>query len=74
MQDELKKVKSEIKDILSIQPEDNLRFLQNQIELGNIKMEQSFRVLTILKRIEIGMQANENKINELRKEVKQLKK
>ena len=74
MEDELKELKAELKDIKSITPNDNLRFLQNQIELGNIKSDDSFRILTILKRVELGMKVQESSISELRNNLKELRK
>jgi len=73
MENELKNIKAELKDIKSITPNDNLRFLQNQIEVGNIQPTDSFRVLTILKRVELGMKAQEKTINDLRVVIKELK-
>tara|TARA_R110000782_G_scaffold229306_1_gene315712 strand:- start:295 stop:534 length:240 start_codon:yes stop_codon:yes gene_type:complete len=74
MEDELKELKAELKDIKSITPNDNLRFLQNQIELGNIKPTDSFRILTILKRVELGLLSSENTIIKLRVELRELNK
>ena len=58
MEDELKELKAELKDIKSITPNDNLRFLQNQI----------------LKRVELGLLSSENTIIKLRVELRELNK
>lgn len=74
MKEELAKLKAELKDIKSITPNDNLRYLQSQIRLGNIEIEEKDRVLTILGRVELGMQAQLDTISELRKNMKELRK
>ena len=65
MEQELKKVKSELKRIMSIQPEDNLRFLVNQIEVGNITTSDNRRVLNILNEVNLGIKNLKDKNNKL---------
>jgi hypothetical protein len=65
MEQELKEVKAELKRITSIQPEDNLRFLVNQIEVGNISTSDNKRVLNILNEVNLGIKNLKDKNNKL---------
>lgn len=65
MEKELKEVKAELKRIMSIQPEDNLRFLVNQIEVGNITTSDNRRVLNILNEVNLGIKNLKDKNNKL---------
>ena len=65
MEQELKEVKAELKRIMSIQPEDNLRFLVNQIEVGNITTSDNRRVLNILNEVNLGIKNLKYKNNKL---------
>lgn len=62
---ELSQLKTELTRIKSIKPDDNLRFLQNQIEVGNITTSDTKRVLNILNEIDLGIKKQDDKINSL---------
>lgn len=70
---QVKELQDEISRRDSIQPEDNLRFLMNQIQVENITTSDKNRVLTILNEVRLGMVAKDDKINELRQYIKELK-
>lgn len=65
MEKELKEVKAELRRIMSIQPEDNLRFLVNQIEVGNITTSDNKRVLNILNEVNLGIKNLKDKNSKL---------
>lgn len=52
---EEQKLKTELRRINGIQPEDNLAFLINQINLDNITVSDKPRVLNILNEIRLGI-------------------
>lgn len=54
-EDEYKKVKKELDSIKQIQPEDNLRFLINQIDRNNIIVGEKTKVLNILNNVNLGI-------------------
>ena len=62
---ELSQLKTELTRIKAIKPDDNLRFLQNQIEVGNITTSDNKRVLNILNEIDLGIKKQDDKINSL---------
>lgn len=76
--EELKRQNSELRTEVrrrdGIQPDDNLRYLINQVWIGNIKVEEKDRVLNILNEVRMGMVNKDETIAELRKEIKDLKK
>ena len=65
MEKELQEVKRELKRIMTIQPEDNLRFLVNQIQVGNITVSEKERVLNILNEVDLGIKNLKDKNNKL---------
>jgi len=70
MEKEIKQLKAELKDIKSIQPNDNLNYLVNMISYGNITTSDDKTVLNILNRIDLGiknLKAKNNKLIERKK-------
>jgi hypothetical protein len=55
MSNEESKLRTELKRIQNITPDENLRYLVNQIELDNIKVSEKERVLNILNEINLGI-------------------
>jgi hypothetical protein len=55
MSNEESKLRTELKRIQNINPDENLRYLVNQIELDNIKVSEKERVLNILNEINLGI-------------------
>jgi len=55
MSNEESKLRTELKRIQNITPDDNIRYLVNQIELDNIKVSEKERVLNILNEINLGI-------------------
>lgn len=70
---QIEELQAEIRRRDSIQPEDNLRFLMNQIQVDNITTSDKNRVLTILNEVRLGLVAKDDKIKELRMYIKSLK-
>lgn len=66
MSEEITKIKSELNRIKAIAPNDNLRYLVNQIELNNIKVSEKERVLNILNEIDLGIKNLTDKLNNIR--------
>jgi hypothetical protein len=66
MSEEITKIKSELNRIKAIAPDDNLRYLVNQIELNNIKVSEKDRVLNILNEIDLGIKNLTDKLNSIR--------
>lgn len=65
MEEELKRVKAELKHIRGITPDDNLRYLINQITVGNIEVSEKDKVLVILGEVDSGILNQRDKISEL---------
>jgi hypothetical protein len=59
---ELEKTKAELNSIKSINPDNNLRYLINQIEVGNIKTSNNEKVLNILNEVKKGIQNINHKL------------
>ena len=55
MSNEESKLRTELNRIQCIKPDENLRYLVNQIELDNIKVSEKERVLNILNEINLGI-------------------
>ena len=70
---QLAEAKAEVRRRDGIQPDDNLRYLINQVWTGNIKVEEKDRVLNILNEVRMGLVNKDETIAELRKEIKNLK-
>lgn len=63
LEKENKELKAELKQIKSIQPEDNLRYLVRNFELDNIKVDEKERVLNILNEVNKGILNLKHKLN-----------
>lgn len=55
IEQENKELRAELKQIKSIQPEDNLRYLVRNFELDKIKVDEKDRVLNILNEVNKGI-------------------
>ena len=70
---QLAEAKAEARRRDGIQPDDNLRYLINIIWTGNVEVSEKDRVLNILNEVRMGLVNKDEKIAELRKEIKALK-
>ena len=70
---EEKKARIELDRINSIQPDDNLKFLINQISIDNIEVTDKSRVLNILNEVKLGITALTEKLNQERSKNKKQK-
>jgi hypothetical protein len=60
---EYKKVKKELEDVKSIQPNDNVNYLIRQFDYGNFTTNEKEKVLNILKRAEDGIKMLTSKLH-----------
>lgn len=70
MKEKEKELQNELNRINEIQPDDNLRYLINQVEVGNIEVSEKDRVLNILNEVKLGITSLSDKYNKAKHELK----